>query len=325
MPQHSRKLEVAVVGSLNLDYIAGVQTLPRPGETVIANSLILRFGGKGANQAIAAARQGARVALIGCVGSESHGKAYLKRLRAENIIARGIYSTPKALCGTALIAVNRHGENTIVVAPGANAELNPGLIRAHRHLITRSCIVLLQLEIPMGSVIAAIKFANHGRVPVVLNPSPFQRDFPWRTCRIDTLIVNSGEATAIFKQQLKRSLNSLATWRRAIAQRNIQHLVITRGAAPTIYIGAEGWFEVPALKVKPVDTVGAGDAFAGAFAAHRAKGADLLAAIGYANCAGALATLRPGAQESIPNLAATKRALAERSANFRHLSPVESL
>jgi ribokinase len=316
MSRSSAGSYVLVIGSLNLDYIAGVAQLPAPGETVIANSLILRFGGKGANQAVAAARQGAQVAMIGCLGADSQGKAYLRRLRANQINTAGICSTQSALCGTALIAVDRAAENTIVVAPGANAELKPAQIRARRELIGNAGVVLLQFEIPMTSVIQAVKLANRGNVPVVLNSSPFRTGFPWKSCRVDTLIVNSGEASAIFKQPPPRLPTGLSGWTQALARRNIRSLVITRGAEPTVCVTEEGWLEVPALKVKPVDTVGAGDAFAGAFAAHRVKGADLLTAIRYANCAGALATLKPGAQESIPSLAATEKAFRSTGRQF---------
>src|SRR5690349_15340080 len=153
MRQAPSNSDVVVVGSLNLDYIAGVARLPAPGETVIADSLLLRFGGKGANQAVAAARQGARVAMIGCLSADSQGSAYLKRLRAEHISTAGVCSTHSALCGTALIAVDRHAENTIVVSPGANGELSSAAIRARRQLIANAGVILLQFEIPMHSVI----------------------------------------------------------------------------------------------------------------------------------------------------------------------------
>ena len=307
--------EVVVAGSLNLDYIAGVERLPRAGETVVADSLLVRFGGKGANQAMAAARQGAGVAMLGCVGADSFGRAYLERLQTEHINTAGICCTKKALTGTALIAVDQHAENTIIVAPGANSQLSPSQVRLHKQLVTNARVVLLQFEIPMASVVQALRIANRNQVPVVLNPSPYREDFRWGSCLIDTLIVNSGEALAIFKQAVEALPNRLASWRRAIARRNIQHLVITRGPKPTLWLSANNYVEVPTIKVKPVDTVGAGDAFAGAFAARRAKGADLVEAIRHANCAGALATLKPGAQESIPTLLATQRSLREAAAS----------
>ena len=160
----------------------------------------------------------------------------------------------------------------------------------------------------MATVIEAVRLANRAQVPVVLNPSPLRDGFPWGKCSLDTLIVNAGEAQAIFGLRPDNLPASLAKWQRALAQRRIERLIITQGARPTLCLSAAGCLKVPALSVRPVDTVGAGDAFAGAFAARRAGGADLLSAIRYANCAGALATLKAGAQESIPRKVLTEKA-----------------
>ena len=301
-------MKVVVVGSLNMDYIAAVEHLPAAGETVPAAGLVRRFGGKGANQAIAAARQGARVGIIGCVGADDAGRAYRQRLRAESIDVTGITATDRALTGTALIAVDEAAENSIIVAAGANGELKPAAIRTQRQQIASADILLLQLEVPMATVIEAVRVANRANVPVVLNPSPMRDGFPWGKCSLDTLIVNAGEAQAIFGFRPDNLPAGLAKWQRALAQRRIERLIITQGARPTLCLGAAGHLKVPTLAVKPVDTVGAGDAFAGAFAARRAGGADLLSAIRYANCAGALATLKPGAQESIPDKGLTEKA-----------------
>jgi ribokinase len=170
-------------------------------------------------------------------------------------------------------------------------------------------ILLLQLEVPMPAVIETVRIANRAGVPVVLNPSPLRDSFPWGKCRLDTLVVNAGEAQTIFGLRADDLPAGLVKWQRALAQREIERLIITQGARPTVCISAAGFLKVATLAVTPVDTVGAGDAFAGAFAARRAGGADLLSAIRYANCAGALATLKPGAQESIPDKALTERAL----------------
>jgi ribokinase len=302
-------MKVVVVGSLNIDYIAAVEHLPVAGETVLATGLVRRFGGKGANQAVAAARQGASVGMIGCVGADDAGRAYCQRLRAEGISVTGVTATNRALTGTALIAVDKAAENSIIVAAGANGEMKPAAIRAQQRRIASADILLLQLEVPMATVIEAVHVANRANVLVVLNPSPMRDGFPWGNCRLDTLIVNAGEAQAIFKLRPDCMPAGLAKWQRALAQRRIERLIITQGARPTFCISAGGYLKVPTLAVRPVDTVGAGDAFAGAFAARRAGGADLVSAIRHANCAGALATLRPGAQESIPDKALTEKAV----------------
>src|SRR5437899_9194405 len=188
--------KVVVIGSLNLDYIAGVGQLPSPGETIAAHSLIRRFGGKGANQAVAAARQGDQVSMIGCVGGDAEGQAYRRRLRGEGINVSGLSTAATLLTGTALIAVDRTGENTIVVAVGANAQVLPAGIRAQRSRIVSADVVLLQFEIPMASVIEAVHLANRASVPIVLNPSPLRDGFPWGKFKLDSLIVNSGESAA---------------------------------------------------------------------------------------------------------------------------------
>lgn len=300
--------KVAVVGSLNIDYIATVARLPGAGETVPATGLVQRFGGKGANQAVAAARQGADVHMIGCVGGDDGGRAYLKRLRCEGIRVSGVSTTNRGLTGTALIAVDDAAENLIVVAAGANGKLKPDLIRAHRTCIESAKALLLQQEIPMPALIEAVLIANRSAVPVMLNPSPLRDGFSWAKCRLNTLIANEGEAQAIFGLQTNRISARLSAWRRALTQMHIECLIITRGAKPTAYISAADYGEIQTLDVEPVDTVGAGDAFAGAFVARRAEGCDLLTAIRHANCAGALATLKPGAQEAIPKRAATEKA-----------------
>jgi ribokinase len=300
---------VVVVGSLNLDYIASVEKLPTPGETVAAWGLIRRFGGKGANQAVAAARQGAKASLIGCVGDDDDGRAYCKQLKAEGIDVAAITRTGRALTGTALIAVAGNAENIIIVAAGANGRLTAASIRGAESLIAKAGVVLLQFEIPMATTMAVVRLANRLGVPVVLNPSPLREGFPWSKCKLDTLIVNAGEAQAIFGLPAEGFAQRRRDWTNALAQCLVAHLIITRGAQSTVFLSATEYLEVPTLKVQPVDTVGAGDAFAGTFATCRAEGLDLLSAIRLANCAGALTTLKPGAQEAIPTRPTTLRAL----------------
>ncbi len=301
-------LKIVVVGSLNLDYIAKVDCLPGPGETVAASNLIQRFGGKGANQAVAAARQDARVIMLGCVGADAAGAAYRRHLQAERIDVTGVSRTSDALTGTALIAVDAKAENLIIVAAGANGTLQPGALRNHRRRISSAAGLLLQFEIPMRTVIHAVRLANAVRVPVTLNPSPLREGFPWGKWLLDTLVANAGEAECIFGLPVASIPRRLASWRAQLARRKVKHLVITRGSNTTLCLTSREFFEVPTLRVKPVDTVGAGDAFAGTYVARRAEGLDLRSAIACANCAGALTTLKPGAQEAIPTRTATERA-----------------
>ncbi len=279
------KPRLAVVGSLNVDLIATVERLPRAGETIAASGLVRRFGGKGANQALAAARQGAQVSMIGCVGDDADGRAYREHFERQGIECTGLSVAKRELTGTALIAVDATAENLIVVAPGANGCLRAADVRRQREKIARAGALLVQLEVPLPAVLEAMRIANRAGVPVVFNPSPWRADFPWGGPRIDVVIVNEGEATALRKLR--------------VAQ--IGTLVITRGALPTRCLSPDGEFEVPALRVKPVDTVGAGDAFAGTLTTALAHGRTPREAIARANCAGALTTLQPGAQEALPN------------------------
>lgn len=300
---------VTVVGSLNLDYIASVEHLPSPGQTVAATDLITRFGGKGANQAVAAARQQTRTHLIGCVGDDDGGRAYCTRLRRAGIDPVSVRTMERSHTGTALIAVDRKAENTIIVAPGANGRLKPAHVRAHQNLISAAHILLLQLEIPVSAAIEAMLIANAAGVPVALNFSPLVEDFPWGKAAIETLIVNEVEAQHVFGLTANLIERRIGAWQSALAERRVENLIVTRGSRSTLCVSTQGYFDVPTLKVRPVDTVGAGDAFAGAFAAARAGRWDIHSAIRLANCAGALATLKAGAQESIPGRAATLKAL----------------
>lgn len=287
------KPRLAVVGSLNVDLIAAVERLPRAGETIAASGLVRRFGGKGANQALSAARQGAQVAMIGCVGDDADGSAYRERFERAGIDCTGLSVAKRALTGTALIAVDASAENLIVVAPGANGCLRASDVRRQREKIARAHALLVQLEVPLSAVLEAIRIANRAAVPVIFNPSPWRADFPWDGLRIDIVIVNEREATALRKLRASK----------------IGTFVITRGAQPTRCVSGAEEFEVPVLRVKPVDTVGAGDAFAGALATGLARGLALREAIARANCAGALATLKPGAQEALPTSRAVDQAL----------------
>lgn len=303
--------DVVVVGSLNVDFIAQVPRLPAPGETVAALGLLQRFGGKGANQAVAAARQGARVAMIGCVGSDADGAAYRDQLATrEGISTAGLRSVPGVPTGKAFINVDAHGENQIVVVAGANAKLTAANVRDRAGIIRGARVLLAQLEVPSDAVFEAMRLANAAQVPVVFNPSPLRAGFPWGRVVLDTVIVNELEAHRILGQPATKLVKNPTHRRAGLAQRRITRLIITRGARPTLCFTADAVRQVPVLRVKPVDTVGAGDAFAGTYAAGLAKGLDWSEAVAGANCAGGLATLKPGAQEALPTRAATLRALA---------------
>ncbi len=273
---------------MNVDYFTQVRSLPKSGETVAALDYGVRFGGKGANQALAAARQGAAVSLIGSLGEDEMGATYRKRLSAEGIDLRGVVSCDHPT-GSAFISVDRKGENTIVVASGANGRLTEAMIEAQRESISTAAMLLLQFETPFAAIRQALEIAVKAEVPIMVNPSPLIPGFPWDEFPIDYLIVNETEAAEI--DRLLAAEHEL----------HVNHLIITRGSSSTLVIGESGEFEVPTFALTPKDTVGAGDAFAGTLAARLVQGESLKTATQHANVAGALTTLSVGAQEAIPS------------------------
>jgi ribokinase len=275
---------IVVVGSLNVDHTLRVPHIPAPGETLTSGSMLTCFGGKGANQAVAAARGGGAVSMIGCVGQDDYGTRYIECLRGEGIETSGIMRSTLPT-GTAFIAVDDRGENSIIVNAGANHAITPEDIDLHAELIRSADALLLQLECPLEVVQRAAEIAREAGVRVVLNPSPLSAEYLAARFVVDTLIVNEGEAAQI-------------TPGRNLAEAMCRHLIITRGAESTLSITENGVEEFMPPQVTPVDTVGAGDTFAGAFAVASSEGRG--DAIRFANAAGALATLKPGAQPAIP-------------------------
>lgn len=291
---------IAVVGSLNVDYVAKVGRLPAPGETVPASALEIVHGGKGANQAIGAARQGCPVRMIGSVGNDELGKGYLKYLAKEKVGTDGVKSVRGTPTGTAFVCVDGMGENTIVVSAGANGVTSADQVRAREEDIEGADALLAQFEVPLGAVVEALRIANRAGVLSIVNPSPLRPTFPWASVEIDFLIANEAEAAEIL-EDLPVDLRAANEIRDHLAGLRVNGLIVTRGSDSTLVIGPEQAFEAPTLAVVPVDTVGAGDAFAGCFAARLAAGEPLWEAVLAANCAGALTTLRPGAQAPIPD------------------------
>ncbi|WP_395733289.1 ribokinase [Prosthecobacter sp.] len=275
---------IVVVGSLNVDHTLRVPHIPEPGETLAASGMLTCFGGKGANQAVAAARAGGTVSMIGCVGEDDFGARYIEALVSEGIDTTGVLrsATPT---GSAFIAVDDQGENSIIVNAGANHAITPKDIEKHAGLIRGADALLLQLECPLAVVQRAAEIARDAGVRVVLNPSPLSAEYLVARFAVDVLIVNEGEAAQI-------------TPERNLTEAMCRHLIITRGAESTLSITEDGVEEITPPKVTPVDTVGAGDTFAGAFAVASGEGRG--DAIRFANAAGALATLKAGAQPAIP-------------------------
>ena len=292
---------IVVVGSLNVDFTARVEHLPAPGETVVARDLTKRFGGKGGNQAVAAARQGAHVTFIGQLGEDPDGRDYRNHLRREGINCSCL-NTAREVTGCAHICVDDRGENQIVVIAGANGMMSGPMVKMQRGRLAAANLMLLQMELPRDCVLAAIALANELKIAVMLNASPLIRDFPWEQVRLAVLVVNEVEARGLLGLEDAADLAVAATEHaQAMRQRGMHTVIVTRGSKPTLIWSDEGCSEVPTIEVKPVDTVGAGDVFAGVLAVHFAEGAPLTQAVRWANAAAALSTLKPGAQEATPH------------------------
>lgn len=285
---------ISVVGSINMDLVASTPYLPAHGQTVLGTALRTLPGGKGANQAIAAARAGGEVTLIGAVGSDSFADDLAGAIASAGVSTDRLRRVDGP-SGVALITVDAAGENTIVVIPGANGRVTT-LTDADRSLIAASRMIVMQLEIPVETVILAARAACDAAVPVLLNPSPVQELPAELLAAVTFLVVNEGEAAALGDAALSA----------------VPYVVTTLGARGARLRGPAGdAIEVPAPRVDPVDTTGAGDAFAGTLAVALAEGGHPRSALQRACAAGALATTVIGASASSPNRAAIDRMVAD--------------
>ncbi|MEV4341176.1 ribokinase [Streptomyces sp. NPDC049590] len=291
--------DLLVVGSANADLVIGVERRPAAGETVLGGDLAVHPGGKGANQAVAAARLEARTALLARVGDDGHGRLLLDSLRAAGVDTVGVL-VGGAPTGVALITVDPSGDNSIVVSPGANARLRPEDVRAADGLFRASRVVSAQLEIPLETVVEVVRSLAPGS-RFVLNPSP-PRELPVEVlAACDPLIVNEHEARVILGDA--RVGDDPADWARLLLAKGPRSVVVTLGARGALVCDGSGTALVPSVKVDAVDTTGAGDAFTAALAWRLGAGAGLAEAAAYAARVGAAAVTRRGAQESYPTAA----------------------
>lgn len=293
--------DVLVVGSANADLTVRVDRRPGAGETVLGTDLVESAGGKGANQAAAAARIGGRTALLARVGGDAYGELLLGAQRAAGTDVTPVIVDEAARTGTAMIIVDPDGDNSIVVSPGANAALTPQDVAAAKDTIAASAVVSLQLEIPMESVRAAAAAAEQAGARVVLNPSPAPAAAlaPELLSVADPLVVNEHEA----RQLSGLTDGTPAQWAQALRDLGARSVVVTLGGEGALVLDASGAETVPGVRVKAVDTTGAGDAFTGALATRLARGDTLPGAARFAVRVGAAAVTKPGAQPSYPTRA----------------------
>ena len=279
---------ITVIGSLNIDLTTVVDHYPRLGETYIGNKFNKHYGGKGANQAVAIARLGGSVRMIGCVGDDSFGKEYTSYLKNENIIIDNVVPVTHSSTGTASIII-ADNDNLIIVVPGANYELTPEKIEQLREVISQSSIILMQLEIPLETIEAVLQIAKEYDVKVVLNPAPFQPIPAHWWDMITHMTPNEHEAESLmqdpsFKQEYK------------------DKLIITQGGNGITFYENGIAKTIPAPKVDVVDTTGAGDTFNGAFTYFLDEGYSLEQACQFAVRAASLSVTKMGAQSGIPTM-----------------------
>ncbi|MNZ61327.1 Ribokinase [compost metagenome] len=292
---------VVVVGSLNMDLVTRAPRLPRGGETLIGESFATVSGGKGANQAVASARLGAQVSMIGCVGEDAYAGQLRAALQAEQIDCRAL-SSVEGSSGVALIVVDDSGQNAIVIVAGANGLLTPDVIAGYDSVLEAADVIVCQLEIPMHTVGYVLKRGRELGKTVILNPAPASGPLPadWFSC-IDYLIPNESEASALSGLPV----DSLESAERAAGQliaAGAGKVIITLGAQGSLFANGQGFEHFAAPRVKAIDTTAAGDTFVGGFAAALACGKSEADAIRFGQTAAALSVTRAGAQPSIPAL-----------------------
>lgn len=297
---------ITVIGSVNLDLIANVERLPRHGETVPGSGFRTAPGGKGANQALAAARAGASVRMIGAVGKDAFAAEALALLKDGKIDLSGI-GEAHAATGTALIMVAADGENIIAVVPGANDAVLPGDLA--RAMLAKGDVVLLQQEIPSATVKAALAAARSAGASSLLNTAPYRPETARLLSEADYVVANETEFD-LYAEELALAGRDRMARMRAFARATGRSVIVTLGGEGAVAATPDGDLAVPALAVSPVDTVGAGDTFCGYLGAGIAAGLPLEQSLRRAAAAGSLACLKPGAQPSIPVAAEVDKALA---------------
>lgn len=290
---------LVVLGSINADHILNLNSFPTPGETVTGSHYQVAFGGKGANQAVAAGRSGANIAFIACTGDDDIGERVRKQLASDNIDIAPVSVISGEATGVALIFVNAEGENVIAIHAGANAALSPALVEAQHDRIAQASALLMQLESPIESVLAAAKIARRHNTTVALNPAP-ARELPDELLSlVDIITPNETEAEKLTGIRVENDEDA-AKAALALHAKGIHTVLITLGSRGVwASVNGEG-HRVPGFKVDAVDTIAAGDTFNGALITALLEEIPLPEAIRFAHAAAAIAVTRKGAQPSVP-------------------------
>ena len=292
----TQSAKLAVLGSINADHILNLTQFPRPGETVIGKQYQVAFGGKGANQAVAAGRSGAHIA---CVGADDIGERIRQQLAADRIDTTPVSVIDGATTGVALIFVNGEGENTIGIHAGANAALTPDLVTQHQQVIAEASALLMQLESPLESVLTAAKIARQHQTRVILNPAPAAPLSDELLALVDMITPNETEAEVLTGIAVK-SDEDAARASAALHEKGIAQVLITLGSRG-VWLSENGKGQrIPGFRVQAVDTIAAGDTFNGALITALLEQQAMPEAVRFAHAAAAIAVTRSGAQPSVP-------------------------
>lgn len=293
--------KIVVIGSLNMDFAVQVKDAPKTGETVMAEGMALIPGGKGANQAFAAAKLGGRVTMLGAVGADTYGKVLADNLAAAGADVSHLKVTDEASTGIALVEVDHTGDNRIIVISGTNALVDIPYIDSKMDVIAESDIVVMQLEIPLETVVHAAKAAKKLGKLVILDPAPARTDLPDELlANVDIIKPNEHEVIAI----LGGGDISQKEAARQLKEKGAASVLVTMGGAGSCYYAADGTVtRADAFKVNAIDTTGAGDSYTAALAVAIAEGANMADAMALASKVGAMVTTKAGAQTSIPSRA----------------------
>ncbi len=303
---------IVVIGSSNVDFIMKAPRLPAVGETVTDCLFMQTFGGKGANQAVAAARAGGAVTFITGLGEDGFGPILRENFAREGMDVSRILTAPDLACGSALVMFDGRGENYLTVAPGANYALTAAYMDSCADVIQSAACVVMQQEIPIAALARALEIAAESNTPVFFNYAPVRgKELPV-TARMQTLIVNEIEASELTGLPVTNP-DEAALAARALREMGPLRVVLTLGAEGALLSGPEGELQTPAFAVAPVDTTAAGDVFCGAFAVALTEGKSSAAAARFASAASALSVTRMGAQPSIPTRSEIDAFLTERT------------
>lgn len=301
---------VVVLGNINQDFVVRADRMPRPGETILGNDVKFVAGGKGANQAVTAARLGAEVTLVGRVGQDAFGPILLDNLRREGVDTRHVGADDDVATGMAFIALAPDGQNSILSVGGANLQCVPRYVEEAAPVIRHADVALVQFAVPLPSVELFVKIAAEGNVPVVMDPTPAMGTLPANWMQSTVLTPNETEAEYVVGREVP-TLEEATKAAREIHERGVKIALVKQGAQGCVVCTEEGVRLIPGFKVEVVDTTGAGDSFAAGLGVALAEGLAVDQAVAFANACGALACTKFGAQPSLPKRDAVERFLKE--------------